>query len=120
MIRRLPTQIFVPGQQNFRYVTRDGSAFMQLEEAVDYENHLNLEEGKPTVVYEQIWTIQEAINKAVAENRVVRFIWHKTNEELKKGIDDLKNCSIMQAEKGSMDTAVIPPSITDFIFAEVK
>jgi len=59
-------------------------------------------------VYEQVWTVQEAINKAVAENRVVRFISTKSNAELRKEIVDLKGCKLMKPDKFSNDVAVVP------------
>lgn len=69
--------------------------------------------------YEPFITIQEAINKAVAESRPVRFICNLSGAELKKGIVDLKGCSIMKPDKESNDVAVVPECVTDFDFNEV-
>jgi aspartate carbamoyltransferase regulatory subunit len=75
---------------------------------------------KPT--YEQIWSIQEAINMAVAEKRVVRFLSDKANVELKKGITDIKGCKLRKPSKESNDIAVIPPTVDaeEFDFNEVN
>jgi hypothetical protein len=70
-------------------------------------------------VYEQVWSVQEAINKAVAENRAVRFISDKTNTQLKKEIVDLKGCKLLKPDRNSHEVAVVPASITDFDFATV-
>jgi len=71
-------------------------------------------------VYEQVWTVQEAINKAVAENRVVRFISTKSNAELRKEIVDLKGCKLMKPDKFSNDVAVVPGHLTStFDFNDV-
>jgi len=72
---------------------------------------------KPT--YEQVWTTQEGINKAVAENRVVRFLSNKTNLQLKSEIDNIKGCLIRKASKDSTDIAIIPPGIESFTFENV-
>lgn len=72
---------------------------------------------KPT--YEQVWTTQEAINKAVAEHRVVRFLSDKSNYQIKSEIDDLKGCLIRKADRESRDVAVIPPGIESFSFEDV-
>lgn len=69
--------------------------------------------------YEQIWSIQQAINTAVAEKRVVRFLSDKTNAELKKRIEDIKGCKLLKPDKTSNDIAVIPPSVDSFDFEEV-
>ena len=58
-------------------------------------------------IYEQIWSMQQAINTAVAEKRVVRFKTDKSNRELKKEITDLKNCSMRKPDKDSNEVAVI-------------
>jgi len=71
------------------------------------------------VNYEPIWNVQTAINMAVAENRVVRFLSSKTNAELRKEILDKKGCKIMKPVKLSDDVAVIPSSITNFDFDKV-
>ncbi len=120
-IHIVPAPIFIPGKQSFRYQTTDGSLFVDLDEAVEYDNAYTVKENeKKPIVYEQVWTIQEAINKAAAEKRVVRFIWNGSNADIKKGIVDLKGCKLMKPERDSKDVAVIPPGIEDFDFNEVK
>jgi hypothetical protein len=69
--------------------------------------------------YEQVWSMQEAINKAVAENRVVRFLSDKSTKELKSEIVDKKGCLLRKPDKESNDIAVIPPGIEDFSFDQV-
>lgn len=72
-----------------------------------------------SATYEQVWSIQEAINKAVAERRVVRFMSPWTNAEMKKAIVDLKGCKLMKPDRNSNDTAIVPEHIHDFDFDEV-
>jgi len=104
----------------WKYVTTaDKEEFDELEAAVEHENALNKANRKP-VVYEQIWTIQQAINMAVAESRVVRFIWHKPNQSIKKDIVDIKGCKLLKPDKESTDVAVVPPCVKTFDFDEVK
>lgn len=67
-------------------------------------------------IYEQIWTIQQAINMAVAEKRVVRFLTDKPNKQIKKEIDDIKGCALRKPDRESNEVAVIPPGIEDFCF----
>ncbi len=69
--------------------------------------------------YEDIQTVQEAINKAVATEKVVRFLSTKSNKVLKSEIDNPHGCAIRKPDKESNDVAVIPPNITDFSFEEV-
>ena len=69
--------------------------------------------------YDYIHNVQTAINMAVAEDRLVRFLSSKTNAELKKEILDKKGCKIMKPAKLSDDVAVIPPSINNFDFDKV-
>lgn len=71
------------------------------------------------VVYEQIFTIQEAINKACATKQVVRFLSRESNEVLRKGIVDKKGCKLMKKDKDSNDVAVVPPNVEDFDFEDV-
>ncbi|MCC7570647.1 hypothetical protein KO465_04825 [Candidatus Micrarchaeota archaeon] len=73
----------------------------------------------PDTVYEQIWNIQEAINKAAATGKVVRFKSKQTNDELRKGIVDKKNCQLLKPNQFSDDIAVVPPGINNFDFNEV-
>lgn len=119
MIKALPSRIIVNGKRGIEsYQTRDGQIFTDIDEAVEHENKLQPLD-KPPVVYEQIWSIQEAINMAVAEKRVVRFLWTKSNAETKKEIVDRKGCNLMKPERDSQDVAVIPPGIEDFDFGDV-
>ena len=69
--------------------------------------------------FEAITTVQQAINMAVGENRVVRFLSDKSNQELKSEIVDLKGCKLVKPERNSIDVAVVPPSIKDFDFHKV-
>ena len=119
MIKAIPGKILLQGKQYIEaYQTSDGKLFIDLDEAVEHENSLKPHD-KPPVVYEQIWSIQEAINKAVAEKRVVRFLWTKSNADTKKEIVDRKGCHLMKPDKDSQDVAVIPPGIDDFDFGDV-
>jgi hypothetical protein len=119
MIKALPSRIIVNGKRGVEaYQTSDKQIFTDIDEAVEHENSL-VAPAKPPVVYEQVWTIQEAINKAVAENRVVRFLWNKPNTEIKKGTEDRKGCKIMKPSRESNDVAIIPPGIEDFDFGDV-
>lgn len=72
-----------------------------------------------SAVYEPINTIQEAINKAAETGKVVRFICKLSNEQIKKGIVDKRDCRLMKPNADSDDVAVIPPGIEDFDFNEV-
>ena len=121
-IQVVKNTIIIPGRPEEKYITRDGRVIEDLDEAVEWENKLNEADTKPVVIYEQIWTIQEAINKAVAQNRVVRFLWEKDNASIKKGIVDIKGCKLRKPDNDSFDVAVIPPSIDPdtFDFNEVK
>ncbi len=68
--------------------------------------------------YDSIFTTQQAINMAIVENRVVRFQTNKSNQEIKRTIDDLKGCSLRKPDKESCEVAIIPPGIDDFCFEE--
>lgn len=70
-------------------------------------------------VYDYVMSIQEAINKAVSENRVVRFLWDKSNSEIRKGIVDKKGCKLLKKDKDSNDVAIVPPGIENFDFDKV-
>lgn len=72
-----------------------------------------------SVVYEQIWTVQEAINKAAATGKVVRFLSRKPNSELRKEIIDLKGCKLLKKDRESEDVAAVPPNVKDFDFNDV-
>ena len=107
----------------FRYRTEDGLLWDTMTKAVDHEAKLEGREDDNPVThadYENVFTIQEAINMAVAEDRVVRFLWSGSNEEVRRQIDDLKGCKLMKPSKESKDIAVIPPSVKNFDFHEVK
>lgn len=110
--------IQVPGRENIVYLTCDNQSFHDYEQAVKHDNEYH-EKNAPKAVFEQIWTIQEAINKAVTEKRVVRFITDKTNVEIRKDIDDLKGCKLMKSSRESKDVAVIPEGINNFDFNDV-
>jgi len=111
-IRPVKYLIQIPGKPSFYYrTTDDGAEFIDLDEAVEHENKLHEGKFMKPAEYEQIWSIQEAINKAVAENRTVKFIWNKTNKEIKKDIIDIKGCKLRKPDKDSNTIAVIPPSI---------
>lgn len=69
--------------------------------------------------FDDIQTTQQAINMAVAEQRVVRYITNKTREEILGQIDDKKGCSLRKPDKDSMEVAIIPEGIEDFSFDEV-
>jgi len=117
-VRTVRRWIQVPGQLPFKYVTCDKQEFDHINEAIEWDNKFHAAQKKH-IVYEQIWTVQEAINKAVAEKRVVRFLSNKTNAQLKKEIVDLKGCKLMKPDKNSSDVAVVPEHIHDFDFNEV-
>ena len=74
----------------------------------------NAPEEKP--VFDQVTTTQQAINMAIAENRVVRYKTDKSNEQIKKEIDDKKNCLLRKPDRDSQEIAIIPPGIEDFTF----
>jgi hypothetical protein len=102
--------IQIPGRPTHKYVCCDGMEFEDIDEAVEYDNALHAK-NTPPPVYDYVFTIQQAINMAVAESRVVRIIYKGTNQELKKGIENLKGCKLRKPSKESQDVAVIPPCI---------
>jgi hypothetical protein len=106
-------------QSPFVYQAEDGTTFDTFSEAVEYENNYNEQHLQTNANYEQVWTVQEAINKAVDENRVVRFLSEKSRNDLLREIDDLKGCKLMKPSKESKDIAVVPPSIQNFDFNDV-
>jgi hypothetical protein len=106
----------------YQYRTDDDLLWDTLDEAVEHDARLyggKADNPVTHAVYEQVFTIQEAINKAVAENRVVRFLSEESNENLRKKIDDLKGCKLMKPSKDSKDIAVVPASIQNFDFNDV-
>lgn len=117
-IRTINRLVQIPGELPFKYLTCDKQEFDDMDEAIEWDNKFHATQKK-NVVYEQVWTVQEAINKAVAEKRVVRFLSEKTNAQLKKEIVDLKGCKLMKPDRNSHDVAVVPSHIYDFDFDTV-
>lgn len=68
--------------------------------------------------YNSVQTIQEAVNMAVAERRVVRIKTNKSNKQIMTEITDLKNCYLRKPDRDSDELAVIPDYIQDFCFEE--
>jgi len=68
--------------------------------------------------FDYVNSVQEAINMAAAENRVVRFIWNKSNAEIRKSYQDKKGCKLLKRDKTSNEIAIVPPSIENFTFEE--
>lgn len=124
MITPVKRVVILKTDPPFRYRTDDGLLWDTMAEAIEHDDKLqgmtNNENPVTHANYENVFTIQEAINKAVAERRVVRFLWNGSNEEIRKQIDDLKGCKLMKPSKESKDVAVIPPNIQNFDFHEVK
>jgi hypothetical protein len=122
-IKLIPAKIITPGFPNFRFVACDGTEFVDSGEAYDYDQSLHVTDTSPAKepVYDRVSTIQEAINMAVAEQRVVRYLSKESNAELKKNILDKKGCKLRKPDKESNDVAVIPPScnVEEFNFDEV-
>jgi hypothetical protein len=104
------------------YMTDDMQRFLNLNEAVEHEVELKNKPLKETIktTFEQVWSVQEAINKAAETKQVVRFLSCQTNAEIKKGIIDLRGCKIMKPSKEATEVAVIPPEVTDFDFEDVN
>lgn len=69
--------------------------------------------------FEPVQSMQEAINKAVATGRSVRFLTKKTNKELKKEIVDIRGCKLLKPDRLSDEVAVVPPGIENFDFEDV-
>lgn len=122
MIRQVRRLIRLANMSEYQYITEDDLLWDTLGEAIEHEERLTGKKKENPVthaVYEDVTSIQQAINMAVAENRVVRFITDKSNKELRKGIDDIKGCKLMKPSRESKDVAVIPESIQNFDFNEV-
>ena len=122
MIKQVKRQIRLLTESEWQYRTDDDLLWDTIGEAIEHDARLYGGEADNPVthaIYEQVFTIQEAINKAVAENRVVRFLSEETNENLRKKIDDLKGCKLMKPSRDSKDVAVVPPSISNFDFHDV-
>lgn len=124
MIKQVKRQIkLLRSDSEYQYRTDDDLLWDTIGEAVDHDARLyNGQPENPVThaVYEQVFTIQEAINKAVAENRVVRFLSEESNVNLRKKIDDLKGCKLLKPSRDSMDIAVVPSSIQNFDFHDVE
>ncbi len=119
-IRIIPPRIKIPGKLSCWYKTADGEEFSSLEEAVEHENKIN-EDRRPKPTYDYVTSIQQAINMAVAENRVVRFIWEKDNDSIRKEVEDPKGCRLRKPYKEAKEIAVVPESQEKtFTFEEVK
>jgi hypothetical protein len=122
-VKIVPAKVITPGFPNFRYVACDGTEFVDSGEAYDYdcELHVSTPSPKKEPVYDRVNTIQEAINMAVAEGRIVRYLSKESNAELKSNILDKKGCKLRKPDKESKDVAVIPPSVDpdSFDFDEV-
>lgn len=73
----------------------------------------------PELKYDYVDNVQTAINMAVAENRVVRFLSSKSNAELKKEVLVKKGCKLVKPSKFSDDVAVVPPTINNFNFDKI-
>ena len=69
--------------------------------------------------YDSIQTTQEAINMAVAERRVVRYITTKARKEILAQIVDKKGCSLLKPSKDSLEVAIVPEHIKNFDFDDV-
>ena len=121
MIRPIKRLIRLMNDPEYRYMTDDELVWDTFDEAMEHDLMLQKGTDNPVThaVYEAITSIQQAINMAVAENRVVRFLSNEDNKELRRKIDDLKGCKIMKPDRTSNDIAVVPPGIENFDFNEV-
>lgn len=122
MIRPIKRIIRLATDNPYQYATEDDLVWDTLQEAIEHETRLKqgTKVEKDPTVYEQVWTVQEAINKAVAEHRPVRFLTNKSNAELKKEIVDLKGCKLRKPDKDSNEVAVLPGDLAEsFDFNEV-
>jgi cold shock CspA family protein len=122
-VKIVPAKIITIGFPNVRYQACDGTEFIDAGEAYDYDSqlHISAPSKKKEPVYDRVSTIQEAINMAVAEGRVVRFLSKESNKELKSDVLDRKGCKLRKPDRESNDIAVIPPSVDPdtFDFDEV-
>ena len=55
-------------------------------------------------------TIQEAIDLAVKEKKIVSFECTDSNDEIRKGIQDIKECDIIKGTPESTMVHVFPKS----------
>jgi hypothetical protein len=114
--------ILLRTDSEYQYRTDDDLLWDTIGEAIEHDERLyggKADNPVTHAVYEQVFTIQEAINKAVTENRVVRFLSDESNENLRKKIDDLKGCKLMKPSRDSKDIAVVPANIQNFDFHDV-
>jgi hypothetical protein len=121
MIKPVRRLVRLLNEPEFRFMTDDGLTWDTLSEATEHDLRLQGGDKNPVThaVYEAVTSIQQAINIASAENRVVRFLSNDDNKELRRKIDDLKGCKIMKPDRTSNDIAVVPPSIQNFDFNDV-
>ena len=121
MIRPLKRLVRLMNDPEYRYMTDDELVFDTIGEAIQHDAELKRKVDNPAThaAYEDVTSIQQAINMAVAENRVVRFLSSDDNKELKRKIDDLKGCKILKPDRTSNDVAVVPPGIENFDFDAV-
>lgn len=121
MIRPIKRLVRLMNDPEYRYMTDDELVWDTFDEAMEHDLMLQKGTDNPVThaVYEDVTSIQQAINMAVAENRVVRFLSNEDNKELRRKIDDLKGCKIMKPDRTSNDVAVVPPGIENFDFNEV-
>lgn len=124
MIKQVKRQIkLLMTDSEYQYRTDDDLLWDTIGEAIEHDSRLyggKADNPVTHAVYESVTSIQQAINMAVAEHRVVRFLSSESNKDLKKKIDDLKGCKIMKPDKESKDIAVIPPGIENFDFNDVN
>lgn len=59
-------------------------------------------------------TVQEAIDLAVRENRIVSFSCVDSNDEIRKAIRDLKGCDVIKGNREDDTVHVFPPSLSFF------
>jgi len=122
MIKPLKRMIRLMNDSEYRYMTDDELVWDSLSEAIEHDAQLKRKVDNPAThaIYEDVTSVQQAINMAVAENRVVRFLSSDDNKELKRKIDDLKRCKILKPDRTSNDVAVVPPGIENFDFDVVN
>ena len=56
--------------------------------------------------------IQDVIELAVKEDRIVRFTSTASNDDLRKGIIDLKGCEVIKGNPEDTNITILPPSIS--------
>jgi len=56
--------------------------------------------------------IQDAIDLAAKEDRIVRFTNTDSNDDLRKGIVDLKECEVIKGNPEDTNITILPPSIS--------